>query len=390
MDAKQGEAMKRVSILGATGSVGLQALDVCARCGYAPFALTANQNARALADAVRRYGAEYAAIADESSAKELRLLVSDLPVKVLSGPQGVCEAAGLAGADIVLNAIVGIAGLRPTLAAIAAGKDVALANKETLVAAGEIVMRAAAEKGVHILPVDSEHSAVWQCVQGGEAFVRQILLTASGGPFFGYDRQALRAVELREALCHPNWNMGPKITVDSATMMNKGLELIEAVHLFRVPPESVSILVHRQSIVHSLVEFTDGSVLAQLGVPDMRMPIQYALTWPQRVPAPVERLDLAKVATLTFDAPDESVFTTIPLCRRAIASGGNLPAMLNGANEQAVSAMLAGDIRFVELFTLLERVYAQFRFIESPSLDCILESDRAARDLVIEQIHRRD
>ncbi len=390
MDAKQGEAMKRVSILGATGSVGLQALDVCARCGYAPFALTANQNARALADAVRRYGAEYAAIADESSAKELRLLVSDLPVKVLTGPQGVCEAAGLAGADIVLNAIVGIAGLRPTLAAIAAGKDVALANKETLVAAGEIVMRAAAEKGVHILPVDSEHSAVWQCVQGGEAFVRQILLTASGGPFFGYDRQALRAVELREALCHPNWNMGPKITVDSATMMNKGLELIEAVHLFRVPPESVSILVHRQSIVHSLVEFTDGSVLAQLGVPDMRMPIQYALTWPQRVPAPVERLDLAKVATLTFDAPDESVFTTIPLCRRAIASGGNLPAMLNGANEQAVRAMLAGEIRFVELFTLLERVYAQFRFIESPSLDSILESDRAARDLVIEQIHRRD
>ena len=390
MDAKQGEAMKRVSILGATGSVGLQALDVCARCGYAPFALTANQNARALADAVRRYGAEYAAITDESSAKELRLLVSDLPVKVLSGPQGVCEAAGLAGADIVLNAIVGIAGLRPTLAAIAAGKDVALANKETLVAAGEIVMRAAAEKGVHILPVDSEHSAVWQCVQGGEAFVRQILLTASGGPFFGYDRQALRAVELREALCHPNWNMGPKITVDSATMMNKGLELIEAVHLFRVPPESVSILVHRQSIVHSLVEFTDGSVLAQLGVPDMRMPIQYALTWPQRVPAPVERLDLAKVATLTFDAPDESVFTTIPLCRRAIASGGNLPAMLNGANEQAVRAMLAGEIRFVELFTLLERVYAQFRFIESPSLDSILESDRAARDLVIEQIHRRD
>ena len=390
MDAKQGEAMKRVSILGATGSVGLQALDVCARCGYPPFALTANQNARALADAVRRYGAEYAAIADESSAKELRLLVSDLPVKVLSGPQGVCEAAGLAGADIVLNAIVGIAGLRPTLAAIAAGKDVALANKETLVAAGEIVMRAAAEKGVHILPVDSEHSAVWQCVQGGEAFVRQILLTASGGPFFGYDRQELRAVELREALCHPNWNMGPKITVDSATMMNKGLELIEAVHLFHVPPESVSILVHRQSIVHSLVEFTDGSVLAQLGVPDMRMPIQYALTWPQRVPAPVERLDLAKVATLTFDAPDESVFTTIPLCRRAIASGGNLPAMLNGANEQAVRAMLAGEIRFVELFTLLERVYAQFRFIESPSLDSILESDRAARDLVIEQIHRRD
>ena len=290
----------------------------------------------------------------------------------------------------MLNAIVGIAGLRPTLAAIAAGKDVALANKETLVAAGEIVMRAAAEKGVHILPVDSEHSAVWQCVQGGEAFVRQILLTASGGPFFGYDRQELRAVELREALCHPNWNMGPKITVDSATMMNKGLELIEAVHLFHVPPESVSILVHRQSIVHSLVEFTDGSVLAQLGVPDMRMPIQYALTWPQRVPAPVERLDLAKVATLTFDAPDESVFTTIPLCRRAIASGGNLPAMLNGANEQAVRAMLAGEIRFVELFTLLERVYAQFRFIESPSLDSILESDRAARDLVIEQIHRRD
>ncbi len=382
--------MKRVSILGATGSVGMQALDVCAQCGYAPYALTAGRNARALADAVRRFGAEYAAMADERSAKELRLFVADLPVRVLAGPQGVIEAAGLDGADVVLNAIVGIAGLRPTLAAIAAGKNVALANKETLVAAGDIVMRAADEKGVRLLPVDSEHSAVWQCLQGGEAFVRQILLTASGGPFFGYDRQALRAVELREALRHPNWSMGPKITVDSASMMNKGLELIEAVHLFRVRPEAISILVHRQSIVHSLVEFTDGSVLAQLGVPDMRMPVQYALSWPERTPGPAARLDLAQAAALTFDRPDEEVFTTIPLCRRAIAAGGNMPAMLNGANEQAVQAVLAGEIRFYELFSLLERVYERFHFIENPALGSILESDRAARELVLEQIHRRD
>lgn len=371
--------MKRVSILGATGSVGLQALDVCARCGYPPFALTANQNARALADAVRRYGAEYAAIADESSAKELRLLVSDLPVKVLSGPQGVCEAAGLAGADIVLNAIVGIAGLRPTLAAIAAGKDVALANKETLVAAGEIVMRAAAEKGVHILPVDSEHSAVWQCVQGGEAFVRQILLTASGGPFFGYDRQELRAVELREALCHPNWNMGPKITVDSATMMNKGLELIEAVHLFHVPPESVSILVHRQSIVHSLVEFRDGAVLAQLGVPDMRVPIRLALTYPNRAENPAEPLDLLRCGPLTFDAPDEEAFPCFRLAKQAAQTGGTACAVLNGANETAVAHYLRGECGFYDIPRMVDHALQTVPFAVADTLETVLQADRAAR-----------
>lgn len=371
--------MKRVSILGATGSVGLQALDVCARCGYPPFALTAYQNARALADAVRRYGAEYAAIADESSAKELRLLVSDLPVKVLSGPQGVCEAAGLAGADIVLNAIVGIAGLRPTLAAIAAGKDVALANKETLVAAGEIVMRAAAEKGVHILPVDSEHSAVWQCVQGGEAFVRQILLTASGGPFFGYDRQELRAVELREALCHPNWNMGPKITVDSATMMNKGLELIEAVHLFHVPPESVSILVHRQSIVHSLVEFRDGAVLAQLGVPDMRVPIRLALTYPNRAENPAEPLDLLRCGPLTFDAPDEEAFPCFRLAKQAAQTGGTACAVLNGANETAVAHYLRGECGFYDIPRMVDHALQTVPFAVADTLETVLQADRAAR-----------
>lgn len=375
--------MKRVSILGATGSVGLQALDVCARCGYAPFALTANQNARALADAVRRYGAEYAAIADESSAKELRLLVSDLPVKVLSGPQGVCEAAGLAGADIVLNAIVGIAGLRPTLAAIAAGKDVALANKETLVAAGEIVMRAAAEKGVHILPVDSEHSAVWQCVQGGEAFVRQILLTASGGPFFGYDRQALRAVELREALCHPNWNMGPKITVDSATMMNKGLELIEAMWLYDLPPEDIEIVVHRESIVHSAVEFADGAVIAQLGLPDMRLPIQLALTWPQRVPCKVPRMSLAEVAKLTFYAPDYEAFPALNLAKHAASLKGDRGAVLNGANEAAVGLFLNDKIGFTDIAERVAYALDTIPYKKDITLDDVLAADKAAREIVL-------
>lgn len=381
--------MKKVSVLGATGSVGMQALDVCERCGFAPYALTAGSNVRALADAVRRYGAQFAAVADESRVGELRLLLADLPVKVLSGSGGVCEAASLAGADIVLNSIVGIAGLRPTLAAIEAGKDVALANKETLVAAGDIVMRAAGEKGVKILPVDSEHSAIWQCLQGG-APARRILLTASGGPFYGYDRAALREVEIEQALCHPNWSMGRKITIDSATMMNKGLELIEAVHLFGLPADRIDILIHRQSIVHSMVEFEDGSVIAQLGVPDMRMPVQYALTWPDRLPGSGERLDLAKISTLTFETPDEDVFSTITLCRRAIVRGGNIPAMLNGANEQAVCAMLAGEIRFFELFSLLERVSDQFPFIKDPSLDDLTESDRAAREMVRAQLHRRD
>lgn len=390
--------MKKLALLGSTGSIGTQALDVV-RCiqkegehAVKVEALAAHSNIRLLEEQIREFKPQAVAVFDLEAASKLRAAVRDLDVKVYSGMEGLCALTELESVDIVLNSVVGMVGLKPTLTALEAKKQMALANKETLVAGGSLVMKTAKENGIEILPVDSEHSAIFQCLQGmyKKCDLNKIILTASGGPFFGKKAGELQHIRPADALKHPNWDMGAKVTIDSSTLMNKGLEFIEAKWLFDMEPDDIDVVVHRESIVHSLIEYKDHSVIAQLGVPDMRMPIQYALTWPQRVPAPVERLDLAKVATLTFDAPDESVFTTIPLCRRAIASGGNLPAMLNGANEQAVRAMLAGEIRFVELFTLLERVYAQFRFIESPSLDSILESDRAARDLVIEQIHRRD
>lgn len=390
--------MKKLALLGSTGSIGTQALDVV-RCiqkegehAVKVEALAAHSNIRLLEEQIREFKPQAVAVFDLEAASKLRAAVRDLNVKVYSGMEGLCALTELESVDIVLNSVVGMVGLKPTLTALEAKKQMALANKETLVAGGSLVMKTAKENGIEILPVDSEHSAIFQCLQGmyKKCDLNKIILTASGGPFFGKKAGELQHIRPADALKHPNWDMGAKVTIDSSTLMNKGLEFIEAKWLFDMEPDDIDVVVHRESIVHSLIEYKDHSVIAQLGVPDMRMPIQYALTWPQRVPAPVERLDLAKVATLTFDAPDESVFTTIPLCRRAIASGGNLPAMLNGANEQAVRAMLAGEIRFVELFTLLERVYAQFRFIESPSLDSILESDRAARDLVIEQIHRRD
>lgn len=390
--------MKKLALLGSTGSIGTQALDVV-RCiqkegehAVKVEALAAHSNIRLLEEQIREFKPQAVAVFDLEAASKLRAAVRDLDVKVYSGMEGLCALTELESVDIVLNSVVGMVGLKPTLTALEAKKQMALANKETLVAGGSLVMKTAKENDIEILPVDSEHSAIFQCLQGmyKKCDLNKIILTASGGPFFGKKAGELQHIRPADALKHPNWDMGAKVTIDSSTLMNKGLEFIEAKWLFDMEPDDIDVVVHRESIVHSLIEYKDHSVIAQLGVPDMRMPIQYALTWPQRVPAPVERLDLAKVATLTFDAPDESVFTTIPLCRRAIASGGNLPAMLNGANEQAVRAMLAGEIRFVELFTLLERVYAQFRFIESPSLDSILESDRAARDLVIEQIHRRD
>ena len=351
--------MKFLVILGSTGSIGTQALEVAQQAGYEVLALAAARQVDKLEEQIRAFRPAYAAMYDESAAADLRVRVADLPVKVLAGMEGLCTLASLPEADMVLNSVVGMVGLRPTLAAIEAGKDVALANKETLVAGGAFVMDAVAKAGVRLLPVDSEHSAIFQCLQGcppSERALKRLILTASGGPFFGRTREQLKNVTLADALKHPNWSMGQKITVDSATMMNKGLELIEARWLFDMPPEKIDVVVHRESIVHSLVEYDDNAVVAQLGVPDMRVPIQYALTYPARLPSPVKQLRLEDWATLTFAAPDDEAFPTVNMARRVLAQGGLYPAALNAANEVAVGAFIAGGIGFLDIMRLAGRV----------------------------------
>ena len=318
---------KKLSILGSTGSIGTQSLDVAEMRGYEIIALTADRNAKVLEEQIRKWKPKYAALNDEEAAKALKIAVADTDTKVYSGAEGVAFCAAAAEADTVLNSVVGIAGLKPTLTAIEAGKDIALANKETLVAGGALVMKRAAEKGVKILPVDSEHSAIFQCLEGmnKKDELKSIILTASGGPFFGKKRDELQNITVAEALKHPNWSMGAKITVDSATMMNKGLELIEAVWLFGVSPDMIDIVVHRESIIHSLIEYNDNSVIAQLGVPDMRIPIQYALTYPERYPSPVRKLNLWDFQNLTFFKPDYETFSCLNICRDAIRKGGLYP-----------------------------------------------------------------
>ena len=350
---------KSLVLLGSTGSIGVQALEVAPGAGYTVTGLAAGSRVAPFEEQVRRFRPAAAAMYDEKAAADLRVRVRDLPVRVLAGMEGLCELAALPEADMVLNAVVGMVGLRPTLAAVEAGHDVALANKETLVAGGALVMDAAARRGVHLLPVDSEHSAIFQCLQGApphtgieDRALARLILTASGGPFFGRTAAQLETVTVEEALHHPNWSMGAKITVDSATMMNKGLELIEAHWLFSVPPECIDVVVHRESVVHSLVEYADHSVIAQLGVPDMRIPIQYALTWPRRLPSPVPRLDLAAFARLTFYAPDDAAFPAVNLCREALRRGGLYPAAVNAANEQAVALFLEGKIGFMQIARL--------------------------------------
>lgn len=379
--------MRNIILLGSTGSIGTQALEVAKAQGYRITALAAGGGRLELLEAqAREWHPETVAVFDNAAAKALKLRLADTGIKVLSGTEGVCEAARGAG-DIVLNAIVGIAGLRPTLAAIEAGKTLALANKETLVTAGDIVMSRAAEAGVEILPVDSEHSAIFQSLQGTpEGSLKKILLTASGGPFFGKKKKELEGVTAAQALKHPNWSMGAKITVDSATLMNKGLEVIEAVHLFGLPPEKIEVSVHRQSILHSAVELSDGAVIAQLGTPDMRLPIQYALTYPRRGTA-FERLDLFKVGSLTFERPDTDTFRCLPLCIEAIRRGGLYPAAANGANEEAVAAFLSGKIGFLQIAELVE---AAMDNAASPargySVEDVEYTDLAARRLVREKI----
>lgn len=374
--------MKSLVILGSTGSIGTQALEVCRRDGYKVNALAAGGNIELLEKQAREFKVKAVAVFDESKAHDLKIKLKDTDIKVLSGTDGVCEIARHDG-DIALNSIVGIAGLRPTLAAIESGKDIALANKETLVTGGDIVNAKAREKGVKILPVDSEHSAIFQSIQGApKGSIKKILLTASGGPFYGKSKAELQNVTVKEALNHPNWSMGAKITIDSATLMNKGLEVIEAVHLFGVKPKDIEVLVHRQSIVHSGVELSDGAVIAQLGTPDMRLPIQYALTYPKRSKYAFERLSLSDIGTLTFEKPDTETFRCLQLCIDAIEEGGLKPTAVNGANEEAVRLFLEGKLKFLQIAELVEKAFVSVNNKKDFSLDDILNMDKQARECV--------
>ena len=380
---------QKLTILGSTGSIGTQALDVVDKCGYEVVALTGNTNVKTIEEQIRKYKPLYAAMADEKAAKDLALSIKDTSTKVLCGKDGVIECAAANEADTVLNSVVGIAGLEPTLKAIENGKTIALANKETLVAGGSLVMKNAKEKGVAILPVDSEHSAIFQCLQGmnKKEELKSIILTASGGPFFGKTRADLQNVTLKEALNHPNWSMGAKITVDSATMMNKGLELIEAVWLFDVKPSDIDIVVHRESIVHSLIEYQDNSVIAQLGVPDMRIPIQYALTYPERFESPVRKLNLWEYSNLTFYKPDYDTFRCLNICRDAITKGGLYPCVANGANEMANELFRKGKISFLKIADLVEKAVSEADFsADNYTLSDVLCADQWARERVKQYI----
>lgn len=375
---------KSLSILGSTGSIGTQSLDVARLRGYTVEALTAYSDVAHMEAQIREFHPKTVAMVEEKAAADLKVRVADTNTKVLSGKDGVCACARADGADTVLNSVVGMAGLEPTLAAIDAKKKLALANKETLVAGGQLVMEAAKKNGVSILPVDSEHSAIFQALQGrpANAALKKIILTASGGPFFGKTKKELEKVTVADALKHPNWEMGAKITVDSATMMNKGLELIEAVWLFFVRPQDVQIVVHRESIVHSAVEYTDNSVIAQLGLPDMRIPIQYALTYPERFESPVGELSLSEIGKLTFFEPDYDTFQCINLCRTAINKGGLFPAAVNSANEQANAMFRRGEIGFLDIAARVAKVLETAPQKEHYTLEDVLETDRWARETV--------
>ena len=373
--------IKSLAVLGSTGSIGVQALDVARLHNLKIEALTAGSRVDIIENQIREFSPAVAALADEKAAADLKVRVADTATKVLSGAKGVKECAAC-GAESVLNSIVGIAGLAPTVAAIEAGSDIALANKETLVAGGKFVMGLAKEKGVNIYPVDSEHSAIFQSLQGctGKKQIKRLILTASGGPFFGKTKKELEGVTLEQALNHPNWSMGAKITVDSATMMNKGLELIEAAWLFDMAAKDIDIVVHRQSIVHSLVEYIDNSVIAQLGVPDMRIPIQYALTYPDRFESPVRQLDLTEFATLTFEKPDYETFACLNLCRQAIEKGGVYPAAVNAANEKANELFRQGKIRFLDIAYAVADALENAPCNSNYSLDDVFETDRLIRN----------
>lgn len=376
--------MKKIAILGSTGSIGTQTVDILPSIDAEVVALTTNRRINLLEEQARALHPKMVCAFDKAAARDLKVKLADTDIRVLSGMDGLTACAAESDADIVVTAVVGMVGLLPTLAAIDAGKDIALANKETLVCAGELVMRAAREKDVKILPVDSEHSAIFQCAQAAHGNpLAKIILTASGGPFFGKTAAEMRSVTREQALAHPNWSMGAKITIDSATMMNKGLELIEAMWLYDMPPEDIEIVIHRESIVHSAVEFADGAMIAQLGLPDMRLPIQYALTYPARVPCKVPRLSLAEAAKLTFYAPDYEAFPAVNLARQAAARKGDRGAVLNGANEAAVGLFLEGRIGFTEIAERVAQALDAIAYRSSVTLDDVLAADRAAREIVL-------
>lgn len=372
--------MRSLAILGSTGSIGTQTLEVAASCGHRVAALTARHNIDLLEQQARTFHPILAAAADPTAAAALASRLADTDIRVLAGEEGILEAARLPQADTAVTALVGIAGLAPTLAAIDSGKRIALANKETLVCAGPLVMARAKKAGAEIVPVDSEHSAIFQSLQGSHGKeLKRILLTASGGPFFGWSRDELASVTPARALKHPNWSMGAKVTIDSATLMNKGLELLEAMSLFQVPPEKIQILVHRESILHSAVEYCDNSVIAQLGAPDMRLPIQYALSWPERTPGPSEPLDLLRIGTLTFYPPDLEAFPCLALAIRAAKEGGTAPAILNGANEVAVARFLQEEIGFLDIPRVVQAALDTVPRAKELTLASIYAADQAAR-----------
>ena len=381
---------KKITLLGSTGSIGTQSLDVIRAQGYEVFGLSAHSHVEKILEQIEEFHPRYVCMTDPDAAARLDAALAgraNAP-RLLTGPEGLKELAAMDGPDVVLNSVVGIAGLGASLTAIESGHDLALANKESLVTGGHLVTQAVAKHGVKLLPVDSEHSAIFQCLQDKESAksLTKILLTASGGPFFGMKTEELRGKTKADALKHPNWNMGAKITIDSATLMNKGLELIEAVWLFGLPPEKIQIVVQRQSIVHSAVQYSDNSIIAQLGVPDMRIPIQYALTYPRRLPSPVQELSLVDYGKLTFYAPDYDTFRCINVCKDAIAAGGLRPAAANGANEESVRLFLNGKIKFTYIAVLNRAAMEACPQVADYTLDDVLQADRAARDYVIEAV----
>ena len=383
--------IKNIAVLGSTGSVGVKALKIAKNLEISIKSLAVFNNIALLEKQIREFNPEKVAVFDEKSAEILKKNVSDLNVKVLCGMDGLCEVATINDADMVLNSVSGMIGLQPTLCAIDARKNIALANKETLVAGGELVTKKAKEKDVKILPVDSEHSAIFQCLQGcyDKKSVNKLILTASGGPFFGKDKAYLQNITKKDALKHPNWNMGAKITIDSATMMNKGFEIIEAVWLFDMKSDNIDVVIHRESIVHSMVEYVDNSVIAQLGVADMGIPIQYALTYPKRLPSIVEKLNLTQIGNLSFFEPDNKNFPGINICKSALKIGGTMPTIVNGANEEAVKLFLNDEISFLEITDVVQRAMNSCEASKINSLADIIKADKIARTFVQENVIKK-